>query len=887
MKVEKLIGSIEKKYYWIIAAVLAAISTVLVFAYQGMIGGDYLLLRSDLVAGSIAVIKDCARSIINGDNIFFSFGIGMGLDNVLAVASNFWSPYNVLYIIFYNANESLITGIVIVLKLSTAAVGFQCFSRKVLKIENFSSVIISVFYSLCAFNIAYGTIHIMWLDAVIILPFLCVALVDCIETRKRTLLVILYVYLFISQFYMAYMVGMFSLIFVVCYLVCLYEYKTDSLKLKFKEFISIFFDWFLSGTVAVMLSAVIWAPVLFFIIANRAVDSSSIQDITTSLLQIVNSLFWGNGYGINGDYAYIYCGAAVLLFAPLFFISKKIVAKEKLFWGILTVFMLLCTVWTPLNSFFHVFDQPDNFWYRYSFIISFIMCSITLKAVSVCLDDLCQKYKLLFLIVIVFYLLEQQFAPLVMPELAFRPYLNTTLSLIINILFITGWFGVVYFSSKYESKRILIAVLASILAIIETSTSSLYEIPQKEVADDYYEWYDTMEKTVAEIKASDDGLYRTICSNCKYSCSDTMFGYNGIEDFGDEEKYAVREFLSNVGFATSTRWTGESGYTPVTNMLLGIKYNILLPNENIELDAYKDLDKQYKENTEALSFGYMVKGDVVLYEYSGRNAFENMNELVTSMTGNSAKCYNPIPKKNITYTEIGMTYTEASQQNLAKISMTDDVGNLYLTVVNDNYDEVYMQAEVEADDTGYYLYDYSVLGVENSGSASYPLTLLSNVNKMNYNKEKDKYNLVIHGEAGASPEEQKYNELLFYSFDKDAFEKQHDELAKEQLVIDEWEQGYVKGKVNIIDDKRLMFTSIPYDPGWHVYVDGVETEPVRLVNGAFLGMYLPSAGEHEIELKYEVPGLKIGAIVSACGILAFLAVAFEKKLKKNNKEASK
>lgn len=885
MKVEKLIGSVEKKYYWIVAAVLTAISTVLVFAYQGMLGGDYLLIRSDLVSGSIAVIKDNARSILAGDNIFFSFSIGMGLDNALAVASNFLSPYNILYLIFYNANESLITGIIIVLKLASAAASFQVFSKKVIKNDSFSSVIVSVFYALCAFSVAYGTIHIMWLDAVIILPILCVALVECIDSGKRTFLVVLYVYLFIAQFYMAYMVGMFSLLFVICYLACLHPYKETVFKLKVKEFISIFFNWVLSGVVAVMLSAIIWAPVLFFIIANRAEDSSAIEELSISLLQIINSFFWGNGYGINGDYAYIYCGTAVLLFAPLFFVSKKIRIKEKIFWSVILLFMLLCTVLTPLNSFMHVFDQPDNFWYRYSFIISFIACSIVAKTLSVSLKDMNKTIKIVFSAIVIFYLLEQQFAPMVIPNAAFNPRLNTTLSFIFNVLFILGWMFIVYFSSKCETKRVLLAVLAGLLVVVETSTSSIFEIPQKELADRYNEWYDTMEKTVSEIKASDSGLYRTICTNCKYSNSDTMFGYNGIEDFGDEEKYVVREFLSNIGFGTSTRWTSESGYTPVSNMLLGIKYNILLPNENMEMEAFENLDKQYIENPEALSLGYMVGGDIVLYEYSGRNAFENMNELVTAMTGDSSDCFVPIPEENIIYDEMGITYSKPTQQNYAKFKLTENTGDLFLTVKNDGFDDVYMQVEV--DEPGNYLYDYDILGVENCGTSDYPATLLSTVNKMSYNKEKDKYNLVIHGEMGASPEEQQFENINFYSFDKENFEKHQGELAKQQLIVNEWKQGYVKGIVNVIDDKRLMFTSIPYDPGWHIYIDGEETETVRLVNGAFLGVFLPNAGEHEIELKYEVPGLKIGAIVSACGILAFLAVAFEKKLKKNNKETSK
>ena len=73
--------------------------------------------------------------------------------------------------------------------------------------------------------------------------------------------------------------------------------------------------------------------------------------------------------------------------------------------------------------------------------------------------------------------------------------------------------------------------------------------------------------------------------------------------------------------------------------------------------------------------------------------------------------------------------------------------------------------------------------------------------------------------------------------------------------------------------------SIPYDPGWKAYVDGNEAHIIRLIDGTFMGLMFGEDGEHTVEFKYECPGLKIGIIVSALGLLAFLSVIYEKKLK--------
>lgn len=884
MKAVKL-ENINKKYYWLIAAGLSALSIFLMFLYQGMVGGDYILMRSDLLVGNFASIKDFARSVIEGENVFFSFNKGLGLDNIFDVANNCLSPFNILYIILFKVDDNVVTCIVIILKIAAAAASFQFFSKKLLKNDAFSSVIVSVFYALCAFNVAYGTIMIMWLDAIIILPMLCIAIAECIDNNKRVFLIVLYVYLFVSQFYMAYMVGIFSLLFVVCYLLFMHSYNGENVKDKAKEFFSKLFNWFLGGVVAALLSAVIWVPTLFFIMGNRVEDSTAILDISASLLSIINSLFWGTGYGINGDYAYIYCGSAVLLFAPLFFISKEIKNREKAFWGVLLSFFMLCTIITPLNSFMHVFDQPDNFWYRYSFLISFVLCAIVARLLSVESGEITVKHKVILGAIIVFYLLEQQLVPIWMPEAAMMPQMNTSLAFVINIALVISWFTLFAVSFQKTEKRKLCAVLACVLAVAETSTSSLFVLPNKYTTEEFYEVKDYVGSSVEEIEANDKGLFRTICSNNPYYNVDTWYGCNGISDFGDEEKYSVRKFLSNIGFATSTRWTNESGYTPVSNMLLGVKYNIVLPNHKLEDEDFDELEndeenKKYIVNDEALSFAYMVNGDVVLYEYPGRNVFENMNTIVSTMTGADDECFAKVPEDKIKFDERGIVCISNSQNNTYKIKQTDENGELFLTVFDDNYDgEVYFQAETDFEKTGWYMYDFRVAGTENSGLPHFETLLISNADKMHYNKKKEKYNLVICGEEGLNIGEANLNGMNFYYLNRDAFEKQHEILAAEQLNVSEWKQGYVKGTVNVTDDKTLMFTSIPYDPGWHTYVDGMETKPVRLIDGAFLGTFIPGGGEHTVEFKYEVPGMKIGLIVSLCGILAFLAVVFEKKIK--------
>lgn len=62
-----------------------------------------------------------------------------------------------------------------------------------------------------------------------------------------------------------------------------------------------------------------------------------------------------------------------------------------------------------------------------------------------------------------------------------------------------------------------------------------------------------------------------------------------------------------------------------------------------------------------------------------------------------------------------------------------------------------------------------------------------------------------------------------------------------------------------------VVTTIPFDSGWKGFVDGRQ-EKLRRVAGEFMGIDVPS-GRHKVVLKYEVPGLRLGLILSLTGIL--------------------
>ena len=69
----------------------------------------------------------------------------------------------------------------------------------------------------------------------------------------------------------------------------------------------------------------------------------------------------------------------------------------------------------------------------------------------------------------------------------------------------------------------------------------------------------------------------------------------------------------------------------------------------------------------------------------------------------------------------------------------------------------------------------------------------------------------------------------------------------------------ISGDANL-KKNGVLCLSVPYSKGWKVEVDG-EQKAIEQINDQYIGVNL-SSGKHQIVLRYETPGLKIGLFIS-------------------------
>ena len=106
--------------------------------------------------------------------------------------------------------------------------------------------------------------------------------------------------------------------------------------------------------------------------------------------------------------------------------------------------------------------------------------------------------------------------------------------------------------------------------------------------------------------------------------------------------------------------------------------------------------------------------------------------------------------------------------------------------------------------------------------------------------------------------------------DDEVFQRGYEILNASTLELTKFKDTKVEGTINCNRD-GLLYTSIPQNGNWHVYVDGQEAE-IQLVGDAMIAVNL-TAGEHQITFRYRNKSYTVGLLITIFCALAFWGIA--------------
>ena len=898
----------DNGYVWL--AVLSSAGLALFVAFcHGMFSNGTTVLRMDLYHQYGPLFAELYDRITGFRSLVYSWNTGLG-GNFLGNFYNYLSsPTLLLTLLFGHKNITEAIGMMVLVKCAAASGFFAYFLRKAFKKNNASIAAFGILYSFCAFFIAYYW-NVMWIDAMALLPLLSLGIHRIVRGRGFLLYALTLALALVSNYYMGFMLCVFSVLFFLVQMASAYEpitaaqdersFTAAAKKRRAKLFGS--FAFFGAGSVlAGALAAFALVPVFFAARACSATgDTFPSTETFSPIFQIFEFLV--NHFAdmdptirSSGDTVLpnVYAGVAAILLVPLYLLvpSKHIRPQEKVAHMALLGFLFFSFVYKPLNFIWHAMHTPNDLPYRFLFLYSFVLLYMAyrafmhIKEIPVRTIVAAGGGAALFI---------------VMAERLGHGNLQDA-TIYINIAFIAAYTVLFAAISRADAKKgasMALLLFCCVLTEVSAANTMNFRIDQKKVR--FVEDYDDFQAVKKDILAQDDGFFRMELAKLRALMDPAWFGYNGISTFSSMayEKTANLEYRLGLDSNFINSYT-YSPQTPVYNAMHNLKY--VVENQNFEgngayillnvlnPELYNRREEMTRgrftvfENRYPLPLGYWVPGRVRDWETDGtRDPFVIQTEYWRLTTG-ARDVLEPLEfevdlgfhdEKSVTAYTVGdnVNYSGKADAREGIVALTitsKEIQNAYIYTDLHHLNAVRLDHE---DGMTYYQGGRAIrdLGVV---TPEQPLSVK-----------------VFISEDGS--ESGNFN-VRAYGLNMEAFQKGYEFLRQNPLELTEFTDTKLKGTITA-PRNGLLYTSIPYDEGWKITVGGKRLAKEKYIAlgdyektgappGGFLAIPL-GEGTHEIELRFEPRGLREGIAVSAAALMALALCALLIRLKKSTQK---
>ena len=589
------------------------------FAAIGMAPwGDKTVLICDMSTQYV----DFFCALKNGD-LFFSWSKALGTAYIGVFSYYVSSPLSLLTLLV--PNEAMPVGLLflIVLKVALSGLSFSLYIRRRFPIPGTAVVFSAVCYALMSYNVAYG-ICVMWLDAVIWLPLILLALERILAGRSAGPFVAALTVCFISNWYTSYMAGIFCAVYLCARLVVLRP-RRERLRRVLERF-------FGGAACALGLTAWLWLPTFLAMFSGKFSGGSDSYPglLLSTPLDLLGQLWVGRYASItNGVRPYIFCGTAAMMLAAAYFFQSRFSRREKLANGAVLGLLAASMLLSPLDKAWHLFQRPNWFPFRYSFVVSFFLVYLAAQALPVVLRGL--------------------------RELAGR-----------------------------RMEQVLAGALICLTVLeLSVNTVSIFLDLEKQFGSNSYEAYQSSYAANAALTAAaredaGDGFFRMGATEDRGLNSPLAFGYAGLTHYSSLYNYDVNVLTRRLGFAQAWYWCAYYGSTPVTDALLDMQYVISRDELPYEAVARTGGYTLYK-NPDVLPAAFLSAGEDAPVLSAAATPFERQNDLLSALAGETVTAFVPVAGLvSDTGTEVSFTFTGTGRAIYADLS----AGSLREVLVN-------------------------------------------------------------------------------------------------------------------------------------------------------------------------------------------------------------
>lgn len=836
----------------------------------------------------------------------WDFEVGMGSDIISTFAYySFGDPFNYLSFLVPTKYIYIYYQVMVVLRLYCAGLSFSYLCFKTGR-KNFCAVLAgAITYSFAAWAVYSGLKHPYFTNPMVFLPLIVLGIENILKSKSFLLFTFMVALSTISNFYFFYIIVLLTVIYVAVRLISVYK---TNIKAMIRPLIKITGG----SALGVGIGAAIFLPVVIAFLSDSRSSIAHSTDLLYPLATYLNLPSSFITFYMTSPWLFPCLSVLFIPCVAVLFVQRKKNSHIKA----LLIISIVMICFPVFGRIFNGFSYVCNRWcfgyilvaaYTITASWSYLLKAGKKEAIAVSVSSV-----------------------LIAASLILRPNVADEAALPLILIAAIAVITILICSKRVKINIIVTQFVLIAFAFVSIVNYSYYRISPDQndyVAEfskqSFYEEqkYNCNTAILEASKNDDDEFWRftgrKITQNASFlaNLKSTQYYYslsNGnISEFRNEMDLSEYFPYCYLGFDSRT----------VLNTLSSVKYfvNLDKSNKSVPYGYEKTKTKNVWENSYALPFGYtydeyitkdefdsletssdkewamletvvleneapglkhsQAESTSIEIEYQseclGNGVTRDGNKfIVTKKESKVELTFAPVENSETLLSLINMEYKGTNPYDLYSDNTEVDPLGLYSfdKLDEEKKDRIISNKNTWSEASKFYT---TVIGYSADGE-SYSNRFYSYTPADSFYTGKSDFNINLgYNEAGMEKVTIVFENIGTYTFDDikiiaqpvDNYEENVSELLQDtlqNLVID---YNIITGDISLSESK-LLCMSMPYANGWTAYVDGKEAELLK-VNGMFCGLML-DPGEHEIELRYQTPGLKYGAVISSVSVVIFM-----------------
>ena len=846
--------------------------------------GTNALLYSDAYHQYFPFFKAYRQALLSGESLLYSWNVGMGMDYLGLISYYLASPLNLLSV--FVPEELLISYFCLLTPIRMGLAGwfFSIFLNKIFDKDDLSISIFATFYATCAWVAGYRW-NVMWMDTFVLLPLVVLGTVYLLRDKKFILYTLSLFMAVFANYYVGFFVCIFVALVFFCYEICRWQ--------GFKRFFADLGRIALFSLLAIGMTAILELPAFAALQTTQSsvnafpkefrlniADENTWKGLINAMLQVAGQMAGAHEPVFKEGLPNLYCGVGTMMLAFLYLTAKEIRIRDKICAVVLLLFFNASFVIRYLDYIWHGFHFTNMIPYRFSFLYSFVVLYMGYHAWTVR-----KSFRLWQLIFAGAMCLAVTSCTKTWQDWIYLPFNLGFIAMYMGAL-IYGWYEPKQQKSDEELRRfprewkrieaqrklrqentVLFLSIIMIVELVMNLVNFGVHLPVQSTT--FYPRGTTYSASMIRYmkeREEDTLFYRAETAHAQTLNDGALNSYNGITTFTSSANVKVTEFMHALGYGaknTYNRYAFEEG-SPVSNLFLDLKYMIERDGNDRSSSVFADVHKygkvQLLKNNAYLPLGFLADkalGELVYTERS--NMFVFQNQLFAAATGEEGDVWRMIRSQKLRITG-------------ENVEIYTSTGTGYCSYGNAMQDGQVVY-EYEADAEGFlciYLYLPKRNDVTIRVNDAYLYSETTSLGQMMAVcdvVEGDRIRVEMTCDAGESSA----MTLTAAILNMDRFWRGYEKLNASTMELTSFSNTKVEGTIHC-DRDGLLYTSIPQNGNWQVYVDGEEAQ-IQLVCDTMIGVEL-TQGDHTLQFVYRNKAFEWGWKISLLCALIFGALVW-------------